>query len=81
MNDAFAPREHAIAAAAMLRSLSTLASRVEEADEYQRLEWAASGVMRQINADQHWTAELAIANALTAIALVLTSDLVVADDR
>lgn len=63
--------EHALRARALLAGAEELERRLADATPEQRLELAASGAIGRVNADLRWTAELAIANALTAIALQL----------
>jgi len=62
---------HADQAAELLRGVDALARELHELTPERRLELAVAGGFRQLNADQHWTVELAIAHALTAIALQL----------
>ena len=64
------PDEHAAKASRLLDGAEALSSRLENATPDERLQMAATGGFAQVNADLRWTAELAIAHALTAIALV-----------
>ena len=57
-------REHAAKAAALLDGLESLS---------QRLERAATGANAQLNRDMEWSARLATAHALAAIALEHTT--------
>jgi hypothetical protein len=65
-------RAHAASAARMLDRLEGIERELADLTPQRRLELEASGVNLQLNADRRWTAELAIAHALTALALNTT---------
>lgn len=64
---------HAELAARLLAGIAALDERLENLTDEDRLELAVSGGLARANADLRWTAELAIAHALTSIALALAS--------
>lgn len=66
-------REHAAKAAALLDGLESLSQRLEALTEMERLERAATGANAQLNRDMEWSARLATAHALAAIALEHTT--------
>jgi len=62
---------HADRAAELLAGAGALERELAELTPERRLELTIAGGFSKLNADLHWTAELAIAHALTAIALQL----------
>lgn len=70
--DELTAHEHALRAGALLAGIERTERHVDEASPEERLAWAASGMTARVNADLRWSAEVAIAEALTAIALQLT---------
>jgi hypothetical protein len=56
----------------LLAGVEAFAERLEELSPEDRLQMAVMGGMRQANADQRWTLELAVGYALAAIALELS---------
>jgi hypothetical protein len=67
-------RVHAITASELLAGITRAAARLDELTEDQRLQMAATGGYARHNADMRWTVELALANALTALALSMTEE-------
>lgn len=65
------PAGHALAAATMLAALAVQAEKLDALSAEERMELAALGQFRKINADLEWTAKLATAHALTSIALTM----------
>jgi hypothetical protein len=63
---------HAAKASALLATLARQEEELADLNAERDLELAVSGGYARLNADRRWTLELAIANALTAIALELT---------
>lgn len=70
----FSANDHALRARELLMGAEALQEELNGLSDERRLELAARGAMPRLNADLRWTAELAIANALTAIALQLAGD-------
>jgi hypothetical protein len=64
--------EHAEVAQSLLRGIKAYSKRLAEMTDDERLQMVVGGGMGRANDDLRWTAELAIAHALTAIALQLT---------
>jgi len=71
--DDWTPADYAKEAGALLAGVAALAGELAELTPERRLELAVSGGLKQLNADQAWTVDLAIAHALTALALQATS--------
>lgn len=67
-------REHALIASQYLVNLDTFAEKLRGMDAEQRLHMFATGGIKQANADQEYTLQVATAHALAAIALALTED-------
>jgi len=65
-------RAHAERADRLLEAVANAEERVSALSEDDHLQLAVSGGIKRFNADQKWTADLAVANALVAIALALT---------
>ena len=62
-------RYHAERAVELLRALEAMERTLDELDDEKRLELVAAGAFPRINANMEWTARLADAHALAAIAL------------
>jgi hypothetical protein len=60
---------HAERAVELLRALESMERSLEELSDEKRLELLAAGAFPRINANMEWTAKLAGAHALAAIAL------------
>jgi hypothetical protein len=60
---------HAVRAAEMLASLDQLDDRLGSLSPDERLQMVATDGFKRVNADMDWTAKLALAHALTALAL------------
>jgi hypothetical protein len=65
-------RDHAVTASQYLANIDAYADQLRTLDNDQRLQMIATGGFTRVNADQEWTAKLALAHALAAIALKLT---------
>jgi predicted hotdog family 3-hydroxylacyl-ACP dehydratase len=65
-------REHAERAASLLAGVDRLEAHVESLDEQQRLELVVAGGIARVNADLRYSLDVAIAHALTALALWTT---------
>ena len=65
-------RVDAVKASSLLDNVALATKQMDELDEEQRLQMQATGGFSTHNADQRWRVELAIAHALTAIALEMT---------
>ena len=63
--------EHSMQARELLRGVDQLQDELEGLTPDRRLELAVAGAMPSLNADLRFTVELAIAHALTAIAVAL----------
>jgi hypothetical protein len=61
--------EHAARAAQLLDAVAVAEQRIAAIDPEEHLELAVRGGISRFNADQKWTVELAVAHALTAVAL------------
>ena len=73
MEDQISPaRRHAVTASQLLVNLDNFAEEMRTIDPHRRLELIASGSVAQMNEDQKWTKDLAVAHALAALALHLT---------
>jgi hypothetical protein len=66
--------DHAYQAAALLAGIDRRAEQLENLSDEDRLQMIAAGSFSRVNADLSWTATLAIAHALTSIALALSDD-------
>ena len=63
------PRWHAERADELLAGIAQLSSQLEAMTREERDEAARLGALARANADLRWTAQLAVAHALTALAL------------
>jgi hypothetical protein len=72
MNEA---RRHAVTASELLGNTERFSERLAAMTPDEHMQMIATGGFARANADLHWTAELAIAHALTALALIQTEDL------
>jgi hypothetical protein len=61
--------EHAARADALLAGCAALEAELDELSPERRLELTVSGAFPVMNANLRWTAELAVAHALTALAI------------
>lgn len=71
MNEA---RRHAITASEMLGGAERFSERLTNLTPDERLQMAVTGGFSRANADLKWTIDLAVAHALSALALALTSE-------
>jgi hypothetical protein len=71
--------QHADHARRLLGGVRQLADELEHMSEERRLELAAMGQFKRLNADLQFTTELATAHALTALALTLAPKAEVVD--
>ena len=62
-------RHHAEQASALLSGIDAMSERLDRMDDDERLRAAIAGGFARVNQDLRWTCELAIAHALTALAL------------
>jgi len=65
-------RAHALKARELLDGIEAFSRELDAMTPEKALELAAAGALARTNADLHWTAELATAHALAAIALQMT---------
>lgn len=65
-------RAHALQASELLDGISALSHRLENLTPDERLQMIVHDGFKKTNADLRWSAELAIAHALAALALVET---------
>lgn len=64
--------QHAVKAGQLLESLTSLENEIHEAPLEDKLQMVASGGMARYNQDAQHTVQVAIAHALTGLALKLT---------
>jgi len=67
-------REHAEKASELLEGIERMDERLAKLDEMEQLQMHATGGGRRANADREYSCRLATAHALTAQALVATTD-------
>lgn len=65
--------EHATLASELLHGVHTMSARLDNLTDDQRLQMVINDGFTRMNKDMRWTAELALAHALTALALDLTT--------
>ena len=67
-------REHAIIASELLDGERALEARLDNVTEEERLQMIATGQVGRINADRKFAVDVALAHALTALAMAQTEE-------